>query len=73
MNEKNLKPFEKPVYLDIRFYLPNNRIDSHNLKKVLFDALEQGGLVSNDKYIWDRTQHVEIDKNNPRVEIEFEQ
>ncbi len=64
-----IKPITWYCYLDIDFYLKDVRSDSHNLKKCMFDALENGGLFSNDRYIMDRTQKVEIDKKNPRVEI----
>ena len=54
-----------PVYME--FFLRSKLADSHNYKKPIFDALERGGLFTNDKYILDRTVSVNYDKNNPRV------
>jgi len=62
-------PMDDFFFIDLVFYLKNKQSDSHNYKKLLFDALEQGGLCTNDKYIKDRTQGVHYDKENPRVII----
>ncbi len=60
---------EEFTYLDLVFWLPRKNCDSHNYKKVLFDGLERFGVVSNDKYILDRTQAIYYDNKNPRVQI----
>lgn len=64
--------FTDYFYADIDFYLTQERADSHNYKKLLFDALEKNGIFSNDKYILDRTQFIGVSSVNPRVEITFE-
>lgn len=56
-----------PIYLF--FYLRKANSDSHNYKKCLFDALEQGGLFKNDKFILDRTMEIWIDPLNPRIDV----
>lgn len=70
-NRNNVIPIKGYTHMDLHWYLGDKRSDSHNMKKPLFDALEQGGLFENDKWIMDRTQLVVIDKKNPRVEILF--
>jgi Holliday junction resolvase RusA-like endonuclease len=67
----HVKPVAKYEYFDMKFFLKNSSMDSHNLKKVAFDLLEKAGVVENDKWILDRTQSIEIDKENPRIEISW--
>lgn len=64
-----VKPINQYTPLFLYFYLKNMRMDSHNLKKVLFDSLEKGGLFENDLYILDRTMAVVQDRTKPRVEM----
>lgn len=71
-NKHKIKPVNDYIYLDMYFTLARVNSDSHNYKKLTFDALEQGGLVENDKYIMDRTQEIKIDSKNPKVKICFE-
>ena len=61
--------FKDYFYLDLDFYLSRRNTDSHNLHKLIFDVLEHGGLVENDKWIMNRTQSVNLDKKNPRVKL----
>ena len=72
VKKHKLTPFTDFFYLDMYWWLPNRRLDSHNLLKLSLDVLEHGGLVENDKWILNRTQKVEYDKVNPRVLMEFE-
>ena len=67
----NLQPIKVYTYFDLYWYPPSGRSDCHNSEKVLFDAFEQGGLVSNDVYIKNRTQEVSKDANNPRVIVKW--
>lgn len=67
----DIQPFTAYFPLDMYFFLENNRSDSHNYKKLIFDALERGGLCDNDKWIMDRTQSIEIDKERPKIVVEF--
>ena len=64
-------PIDSFFDIDLHFYLKNKQSDSHNYKKLLFDALEHGGVCTNDKYILDRTMNVFYDKENPRVVMEI--
>lgn len=45
-------------FVDLWFILPRKNCDAHNYCKVLFDALEAGGIVTNDKYILPRVMGV---------------
>lgn len=57
------------LYLDMVFYFPDRRLrDSHNCLKILLDAMESI-VFQNDMYALPRIQSVELDKENPRVEI----
>ena len=59
------------AYLDLYFYFPDKRIrDNHNCYKLLLDSLE-GLLFHNDYYVMPRTQKVELDRENPRIECIF--
>lgn len=66
-----IKPIDKYFHLDLDVYLTRKNSDSHNYLKLMCDSLEQGGLVTNDKFIMPRIQNVEVDKDNPRVELSF--
>ena len=57
------------LYIDLVFYFPDRIIrDSHNFIKVLLDAI-QGTVFENDYAVMPRVQAVEMDEDNPRVEI----
>lgn len=63
---RQLMKFEtiaRVFYLDLWFVLPRTNCDAHNYGKVLFDALEAGGIVKNDKLILPRYQGVGYDSN----------
>ena len=56
-------------YIDMYFYFPDKRQrDSHNSIEVLMDTLETV-LFPNDYYIMPRIQLVELDRENPRLEL----
>jgi Endodeoxyribonuclease RusA len=60
-------PHKAHVYLF--FYLPTNGAgDTHNVKKLLLDALE-GVVHENDFYMLDNTIDFEYDDDNPRIEV----
>src|SRR5258708_17055306 len=44
--------------IDLWFVLPRTTCDAHNYGKVLFDALETGGIVTNDKFILPRVMGI---------------
>jgi Holliday junction resolvase RusA-like endonuclease len=56
-------------YVDMVFYFPDQIVrDSHNMLKLLFDVL-QGAVFMNDYYAMPRILSVELDAENPRVDI----
>ena len=66
-----LIPTKEKIIMDLWFYFPDNRRrDTHNGLKILLDALE-GILYKDDKCVLPRIQDFQVDKNNPRVEIEI--
>lgn len=57
------------LYMDLVFYFPDRRRrDSHNMLKVLLDALESI-VYEDDMYVMPRIQSVEYDDEDPRVEL----
>lgn len=61
------------VVLRLWFYFPNARKrDTHNALKILLDALEDAEIYVNDMYALPQIMDFEIDRKNPRIEIEFE-
>lgn len=67
---KNKFPMQEDYfYLDMWFWVPRRNADSHNYKKLLLDVLEHGGLVVNDKFIMDRTQGIDVDREDPRCKM----
>lgn len=63
-------PNKEKVYVDLVFYLPDKKIrDTHNVPKLLLDALK-GIVATDDYYILLRIQDFEIDKADPRIEVE---
>lgn len=64
---------DKENYIDIEltYYLNKKRKDSHNLEKVLFDALMGAGLYPDDDIIIPKTKNIYIDKYCPRVEVKL--
>ena len=59
---------DEKIAVDLVYYIPSGRKDTHNTKKLLLDALE-GVFVNDDYYICDRTLNFYVDDENPRVEI----
>lgn len=65
------------VYMVYRWYEPNQRRDKDNVssfgRKVIQDALVRGRYLPNDgwKDIEDFADQFEVDKKNPRVEVEI--
>jgi crossover junction endodeoxyribonuclease RusA len=55
--------------MDLYFYFPDKRRrDSHNCLKLLTDCLE-GLLFRDDYFVLPKIQAVELDRENPRLEI----
>jgi Holliday junction resolvase RusA-like endonuclease len=60
----------------ITWFVPNMRKDKDNImagQKFIFDGLQEAGKISNDgwKQIGSVTHRFQVDKLNPRVEIEI--
>lgn len=72
-----LKPIKNyPVIPKIVWYEPDKKRDYDNVvfaKKFIFDALVECKILKNDarKYISGVEEKVLVDKNNPRIEVEF--
>lgn len=66
------KSTEEKVVVELRVFWPDARKrDTHNLHKMLGDALEPGGVVDNDKTALLRDMDYSIDRKHPRLEITF--
>lgn len=69
--------FEKPVTLVYTFYERDRRRDKDNVasyaRKVIQDALARSGVINGDgwKGVAGTVERFEVDKNNPRIEIEI--
>lgn len=69
-------PHIKQADLSITWYCPNKRKDKDNIMagtKFILDGLQKAGRIENDgwKQIRDITHRFEVDKLEPRVEIEI--
>lgn len=62
-----IRPVDRFAYFDLWFILPRRTCDAHNYGKVLFDALEQGGLVADDRFILPRVRGVFHDAQGARA------
>jgi len=71
------KPLNAPLHLSYTFVEKSTRRDLDNVAsyfiKVFQDSLVKSGLLADDgwKYIQGFDVHFEVDKGNPRVEIEI--
>lgn len=60
------------VVVNLWYYWPDNiKRDTHNTLKLLLDCLEAAQIYTNDRYALPRIMDFEVDKQNPRVEIEI--
>jgi Holliday junction resolvase RusA-like endonuclease len=74
---KKLPNFEK-VALIITWYEPNEKRDPDNVQagcKFILDGLVKAGTIPNDtrRYIKSITHIPELDRDNPRVEVEIQE
>lgn len=61
------------VVVRLWFFFPDKRRrDTHNALKALLDALEDGGIYADDKTALPQIMDYQVDRQNPRIEIEFE-
>lgn len=74
---QKLQPFKNKIDLDITFYCKNRRKDKDNILsgaiKFILDGLIAAGIIVNDgwKEIGKFNFDFEVDKENPRIEIEM--
>ena len=67
------------IFITYRYFEPNSRRDKDNISgywhKVFQDALVQAGIIENDgwKHIGGMADYFDVDKGNPRIEIEIEE
>ncbi|OMF17203.1 endodeoxyribonuclease RusA [Paenibacillus amylolyticus] len=54
------------------FFPDKRRRDTHNTLKPLMDALEDAGIYEDDQTALPQIMDYEVDRKNPRIEIEFE-
>lgn len=66
---EKFRPINAYSFVDLWFILPRTNCDVHNYGKVLFDALQAGGVVTNDKYILPRVMGIWHDAKNPQVVV----
>ena len=70
---------EKPVIIHYHYYEPNRKRDIGNIhapcQKFVEDALQDCNVIANDnqKCVVGFTASFDLDKQNPRVEIEIEE
>ncbi len=62
-------PIPQPAHLICTVYYQSRRSDLDIT--LLMDAIEEAGVVENDRHIWKYQATKEIDKDNPRVEMEI--
>lgn len=73
MRNNGWKTTKEKVIVRLWFFFPDaKRRDSHNQIKLIADALEDAGIYADDKTALPRVMDVDIDRKNPRIEIEFE-
>lgn len=74
---RGVGPVEQPCMCKVTFYEKDCRRDPDNVVggglKPLLDAMQSKGIIKNDshKLLKLHIMPVEVDKNNPRVEIEL--
>lgn len=61
------------VIVRLWFYFPDKRRrDTHNALKALLDALEDARIYEDDKLALPQIMDYQVDRQNPRIEIELE-
>jgi len=67
------KTADGKVIVRFWFYFPNGRRrDTHNTLKLLLDCFEDARIYENDQLALPQIMDYDIDRDNPRVEVEFE-
>lgn len=73
---KKSDPVPGKVYINFKWYEPNKKRDLDNIafaKKFILDALVSNEIIQGDGWsiVTGFTDIFEIDKNNPRIEVEI--
>lgn len=73
INDNHWSTATGKVIVRLWYFFPDKRRrDTHNGLKGLLDALEDAGVYVDDKLALPRVMDWEVDRANPRIEIEFE-
>ena len=62
-------PVEEEVFLVIDVYLSANTMDVDNPLKPLLDAMQEAGVLKNDRLVRRATITKHVDRHRPRVEV----
>lgn len=76
IKKAKLKPIQSQVDIKFTWLCANKKRDKDNItagQKFIIDALKDTGIIKNDgwKYIRDITHRVDLDRKNPRIEVEL--
>ena len=71
-----LTPLKTPIFVKFKWFEPNKRRDFDNIafaKKFFFDSLQELDIIENDNwnYVKGFEDTFDVDKENPRIEIEI--
>lgn len=74
---QKIPKYTTPIHLTVTFYEKDMRRDSDNIyaaMKYIKDGLVMAGIVPNDnrKWVTETINPIEVDKLNPRIEIEVQ-
>jgi hypothetical protein len=64
---RRFRPVDSFQAVELWWILPNRNCDAHNYEKILYDALQRGGIVTNDKLLMPHHRAVEYDAKEPTV------
>lgn len=64
----NKAPIPEPVHLRCKVYYQNRKSDLDI--SLLMDALQDAGVVENDRHIWSYHATKDIDRDNPHIEVD---
>lgn len=71
-NKVGWKTPKGKVIVKLWYYWPDNaKRDTHNTLKLLLDCLEEAQIYANDRFALPRIMDYDVDKLNPRIEIEI--
>lgn len=57
--------------IELWFILPRTSCDCHNYGKILFDAMQKGKVVVNDRYLIPRIMGIFHDSKDPHVAVKL--